>query len=143
METLFKVAITGVVVCLVYYQLLFLRSVWRSQIDPRATFSRLLDKLKTESDIIATRDPLKIYQAGESVGDVTGAVTQDGATWTFKQISNTTRLQPDRPFEYQRTTLRVVQIGSRTGFASTTTVGGTSNTATDVLEDVTCEVAQR
>jgi len=36
MELLFKLAITLIVVALVYYQAIFLKSVWKSQLDPKA-----------------------------------------------------------------------------------------------------------
>jgi hypothetical protein len=142
METIFKVAIAAVVVCAIYYQVVLIRTVWRSQIDPQLTVSRLLGKLKPESDIIATRDPGKIYQAGSPVGDVTGRVGQQGSKWVFKQISNTTGLQSAKPFEYQRMTLRIVSIGSRTGMLVNMSDRGTTQ-ATDVLGDVVCEVFQK
>ena len=52
METVFKLAITAVVLCAVYYQLLLIRTVWRSQIDPRATITRLLKKLEPENTLM-------------------------------------------------------------------------------------------
>lgn len=139
METVFKVAITAFFLCAIYYQLVFVRSVWRSQIDPQATFSRLLAKLRPDSDVIATRDPGKIYQNGNPVGDVTAAVAQENSKWVFKQISNTTGLRTDQPFEYQRVTLRIVSIASRTGVLVNMTDQGTTQ-ARDVLGDVVCEL---
>ena len=70
MEIVFKVAITAVLLCFMYYQLVFLRGVWRSQIDPGATIGRILDTLKPKTDVIATRDQNKIYQDGKVVGEV-------------------------------------------------------------------------
>ena len=139
METIFKVAITVVILFFIYYQLIFVRTVWRSQIDPQATFSRLLEKLKPASDVIATRDPTKIYQSGNPVGDVTGGITQDNSKWVFKQISNTTSLRTDQPFDYQRVTLRILSVGSRTGMLVNMTDEGTTQ-ARDVLGDAVCEL---
>jgi len=141
-EVIFKIAVTGVVLCLVYYQLVFLRGLWRSQVDPQATVARLLEKLKPESDVIATRDPSKIYQGGKAVGEVIGEVTQDGTRFLFKQLANTTALQRDQLFEYRRQRFRIVSIGSRTGMLVNMTDSGTE-TATDVLGDVVCEIAGR
>jgi hypothetical protein len=142
METVFKLAISALVMCAIYYELLLIRTVWRSQIDPQVTVSRVLAKLKPDADVIATRDPAKIYQGGVPVGDVTGEISRDGSKWTFKQISNTTRLQTDQPFEYQRNRLRIVGIGSRTGMLVNMTDSGTQQ-ATDVLGDVVCDIVQR
>ena len=138
METVFKIAITVVLLCAVYYQLLFIRTIWRSQIDPRATISRLIKKLQPESSVIATRDPGKIYQSGKPVGDVTGAVSIDGPKVIFKQLSDTTDLQADKPFDYQRSTLKIVSIASRTGMLVDMSDSGTRH-ARDVLGDVVCE----
>jgi hypothetical protein len=138
METLFKVAITVVVLCLIYYGLMFLWGVWRSQVDPRATFVRILDTLKPKAEVIATRDPNKIYQDGKAVGDVSGEVAEDGRTVKFTRILNTSALKVEQPFEYKRLRLKILSVATRTGMYVNQTDTGTI-TGTDVLGDVVCE----
>jgi hypothetical protein len=124
METIFKIAITAVVLSVIYYQLLFVRTVWKSQIDPRATIARWIKKLQPEDSVIATRDPTKIYQSGKAVGDVTGSVSTDGPKVVFKQLSNTGDLRADQPFEYQRSKLKIVSVASRVGMLVNMTESG-------------------
>jgi hypothetical protein len=135
METVFKIAITAVVLCAIYYQLVLVRTAWRSQIDPRATISRLLKKLEPENTLIATRDPKKIYQSGEAVGDAIGDVSTAGSRVTFKQLANTTNLRRDQPFEYHRSTYKIVSIASEAGMWVNMTDTGTQQ-GRDVLGDV-------
>lgn len=138
MEIVFKLGISVVVACVVYYELVFLRGVWRSQIDPAATVTRLAETLKPKADVIATRDPKKIYQDGKPIGDVSGKVTEDGSTVTFERILNTSGLKASEPIEYKRLRLRIVSIAARAGMYSNMTDAGTI-TGTDVLTGVVCE----
>ncbi|GEM_PF-4992242 len=138
MEILFKVAITAAVTCLIYYQLVFLRGVWRSQVDPGATIGRIIDTFKPKTDVIATRDQNKIYQVGKAVGDVSGAVTEEGATVKFTRILNTSGLAVNQPFEYRRLRLKIRSIGARAGMYVNQTDAG-AITGTDVLSDVVCD----
>lgn len=135
MEILLKVAVTAVVVCLIYYQVVFLRTLWRSQLDPGATFSRVLGKLKLQSDIIAIREPNKIYQNGQVVGEVLGHVETKENRVKFQQLVNTTGLRADRPVEYQRLRLRIVAVRKRTGLLANMTDQGTF-VYRDVLREV-------
>lgn len=139
MEIVLKVAVTAVVVCLVYYQAVFVWTLWTSQIDPTATFARLLGKLKPQSDIIATREPNKIYQRGQAVGEILGPVETKGNRVKFAQLVNTTGLQADQPIEYQRLRLRMVPVKQRTGMFTAMTDQGTL-VYRDVLGEVECEI---
>jgi hypothetical protein len=139
MEAVFKIVITGVILCIIYFEVIFLRGVWRSQIDPAATVSRIIEALKPKTtEVIATRDPNKIYQDGKVVGDVTGQINERDNIVTFTRILNTSALKTDQPFEYRRLRLKIVRIGTRSGFYvgrnDTETTSGT-----DVLTDVVCE----
>ncbi len=139
MEILLKVAVTAVVICLIYYQVVFLRTLWRSQLDPGTTFSRVLGKFKPQSDIIAIREPNKIYQNGQVVGEVLGRVEAEGNRVKFQQLVNTTGLRADQPVEYQRTRLRIVSVKQRTGVLQNMTDEGTF-VYRDVLGEVECEL---
>lgn len=138
MEILFKIAITAVLLCFMYYQLVFLRGVWRSQIDPGATVGRILETLKPKTDVIATRDQNKIYQGGKPVGDVSGDVAEDAATVKFTRLLNTSALSADQPFEYRRLRLKIRSIAARSGNYVNQTDAGTI-TGTDVLSEVVCD----
>ena len=138
METVFKVAATAIVICLIYYQVLFVRALWRSQVDPKATVARLLEKLKPETQVIATRDPTRIYQNGTVIGEVRGEVTIEGNRVLFRQLLNTTGVKLDQPIEYQRLRLRIADRGQRIGNMTDMTDTGTI-VAKDVLENVVCE----
>ena len=92
MENILKVIVTAFVVCLVYYQAVFVLTLWKSHIDPAATFEKLLGKFKPKSDIIATREPNKIYQRGQAVGEDLGSVETTGNRVKFAQLVNTTGL---------------------------------------------------
>ncbi len=139
MEIILKVIVTAVVVLLFYYQAVFVSTLWKSHIDPAATFARLLGKLKPQSDIIATREPNKIYQRGEAVGEVLGSAETKGSRVKFAQLVNTTGLQADQPIEYQRLRLRIVSIKQRTGMSTTMTDKETF-IYRDVLGEVECEL---
>lgn len=90
MELLLKLGITAVVGVFIYYQVLFLRFVWTSQIDPTETIARFFRQLSPQPDVIATRDPSGIYQDGKKVGEVTGHVETREDTVVFEQLSETT-----------------------------------------------------
>jgi len=139
MEIVLKVAVTAVVVCLFYYQAVFVWTLWKSQIDPTATFARLLSKLRPQSDLIATRESNKIYQRGQAVGEVVGSVETKGNRLKFAQLVNTTGLQADQPIEYQRLRLRIASVKQRTGMLTNMTDQGTF-VYRDVLEEVECEL---
>jgi hypothetical protein len=137
MEIVFKIAVTAVVLCVIYYELAFVRGVWRSQVDPMATVGRILDTLKPRTDMIATRDQSKIYQSGKPIGDVSGEVTEDIETVKFTRLMNTSAMLVDQPFESRRLRLKIRSIGFRTGMYVNQTDSGTI-TGRDVLSDVVC-----
>ena len=142
MEVVVKLVISAIVVIFVYYECLFLIGVWRSQIDPKATISRLIETLKPKPDIIATREAAKIYQDGKVVGDISGRITEEDAMITFERILNASELKSEQPFEYRRSTLIIVSIGERDGSYSQTEIkesGVTTITGKDVLLNVKCK----
>ena len=91
MEILTKVIITLVVVFGCWKALHW---TWTSQIDLKATLQKYVTKKPDIADGIVTRDPNKIYQSGNAVGDVTGSVEIENGTVplqfyaTFSQILN-------------------------------------------------------
>ena len=113
------------------------RLVWTSHIDPKATIQRLLSKTMETPGWIATRDPNKLYQNGEVVGDISGEVQDLEDQVLFRELSNTAALDKNAPFEYQRKTLRITSIRAISGMKVSPT-GPKSN----VLEDVLCEVVK-
>ena len=138
METLFKIGITIVVIALIYFQIIFLRGVWKSQIDIRATCSKLMRKLSPEEEIIVTRDPAKIYQNGKVVGEVTGSVEVKNDFTIFKELTETEGLVQNMPFEYQRYRLKIINVGTRTGMKVVTSNKG-SQVKKSVISDVVCK----
>ena len=136
METAFRILLsfifTGVWFIAIHW-------IWTNQLDPRETVSRFFKKTVEPPDWVATREPSKIYQNGESVGDIIGAVEQAPGQVHFSQIANTTRFDTTSPFEYQRLKLKVVRIGSIIGMKSEVTDKG-AVTLSAVMEDVTCSI---
>lgn len=142
MEIGIKIAITAIVLALIYGQLFFLRGVWRSHIDPKETASKLIKSLILESNVIATRQVDKIYQNGQVVGTVAGNVgkTDDGVT--FQHLCETAHLDREHPIEYGRRTLRITGFK---GFSMQRLVinqDGSSAIRSDTLDEVVC-VEQR
>ncbi len=137
-ETATKIVITLFVLLLMYWQVMFLRGVWRSQIDPKETIARLLRKLSPSSEMIAERLPNMIYQEGSEVGEVTGQIEETDDLIIFHQLCETSPLNRELPFEYRRQTVKIVTIGSMIG--QTSVVSGTkSQVRSAVLENVVCK----
>lgn len=137
-EILFKIAVTVIIIIGIYVQALFLRWLWPTQIDIKATFSRIIRKASPETDVFATRDPNKIYQNGESVGDVTGDIVDEGNQIIFRQLSNTSKLNQKLAFEHKRDSYQILKIEKTTGLKIDMSNHSTSQ-ATAVLENVYCK----
>ena len=69
LENLFKVTLTVVFTAV---WLAGVRWVWTHQLDPIATVQRLIRKPFKAPEWVATREPNKIYQNGNVVGEVIG-----------------------------------------------------------------------
>jgi len=113
------------------------RWVWVNHIDPKATITRLFSKTVETPDWVATRDPKKIYQNGEAVGDVSGEVEDSGDQVIFRELSNTAGLDRKTEFEYQRKVLRIRKIGTSAGMKLSP-----SGTRMNVLGDVVCDLVK-
>jgi hypothetical protein len=113
--------------------------VWTHQLDPMGTVSRLTEKAVAPPEWVATREANKIYQDGAAVGDVSGPVETKGSAILFAQLSNAGAFNVQAPFEYQRSTLRVVRIDSAIGMKVEMTDQG-SKTLNGVFEGVLCEL---
>lgn len=137
-ETLTKLLITLAVVWGGYK---VLHWTWTSHIDPKATVERFLRQKPKIAEIVATREPDIIYQAGEPVGNVTGKVDITDNHVLFEQITDTTGLNHKEPFEYKRLKLKLVRIERVIGMKVELRAGG-SVTRRAVLEDVLCEVLE-
>ncbi len=113
MQILCKVLVTGIVIVFVLLPgFMFIRWTWKSEIDPRQTVSKVFSFLfNRKSDLIATRDPSKIYQGGSEVGNVTVDVNNvDGPFIVFPEVCDTGKLDKDKPFEYRNYKLRIIHI---------------------------------
>ncbi|MBI5007221.1 MAG: hypothetical protein HZB95_08830 [Nitrosomonadales bacterium] len=131
MELLFKLILSVVVVMVCF---IGLRWIWTHQLDLRDTIGKASDKVIAPPDWVATRDPMKIYQGGNVVGDVTGPVNQQGTTYSFSQLINTSSFDTTKPFEYQRAKLSVTRINISIGMKS-----DGRQVLTGVLEGVECQ----
>jgi len=89
--------------------------LWPTQIDVRSTVLRYIHKLGPPTETLATRDPHKIYQNGKPVGDITGPIIEKDNIITFIELSSTSKLNKDIPFEYGRKFFQIIRIGSITG----------------------------
>jgi hypothetical protein len=142
LENLFKV---GLIVMFTAVWLAAVRWVWTHQLDPVATVQRLMQKPFKAPEWVATREPNRIYQNGNVVAEVTGAVEENGSIMRFAQISNTSALNQAVVFQYQRHNLRIREVGSAIGMKTEMHVSGsgaTSRTLTAVLENIVCEKVQ-
>ncbi len=132
MEMLFKVVLSAAVAVL---GMMALRWIWTHQLDLPATISKASEKVVSPPDWVATRDPKRIYQDGNPVGDVNGTVDHQGSTMVFHQLANTSSFDASKPFEYQRTKLRVLRVNASIGMLS-----DGRQVLTGVLQGVECQV---
>ena len=132
MEILFKIVASAILVGACF---IGLRWVWTHQIDVKATVTKASEKVAAPPDWVATRDQNKIYQGGAPVGDVTGPVNKQGATYVFSQLANTSSFETSKSFEYQRYKLRVSRINTSIGMKS-----DGRRVLTAVLEGVECQL---
>lgn len=138
MEILLKIGITLIILALVYYQLIFLKWTWTSHIDVKATFSRILKQASPSTEVIVTRDPNKIYQNGEHVGNVVGAVKKEKDCLIFNQITDTSKLNRSIPFEYKREKYQITKRPTSIGMKMVATNSGTERKDA-VIENVVCK----
>ena len=142
LENLFKVCL---IVMFTAAWLAAVRWVWTHQLDPVATVQRLMQKPFKAPEWVATREPNRIYQNGNVVGEVAGAVEEKGSIIRFAQLANTGALNQTGVFQYQLHNLRIREVGSAIGMKTEMHVsdsGATSRTLTAVLENVVCEKVQ-
>ena len=111
---------------------------WSSQIDPVATFQKYIKKEPKISEMVVTRDPNKLYQGGNAIADITGQVNSVGERIVFEQIANTSGMNTNETFEYQRDTYRVIQIETIIGMKSVASNTG-ARVLQSVMENVVCE----
>ena len=142
MEIITKLVISAVVALAIYYEAIFLIAVWRSQIDARATISRMVNKLKPTTDLIATRDPDKLYSDGKAVATVSGKVIDEQEKVTFELLLDARDLILGQEIEFRRLKLKIIDLG---GFAGTynrtlfTEAGPKAISGTDARSNVQCE----
>jgi hypothetical protein len=138
LEILFKIGVTLVIGILIYWQVAFLRWLWPSHIDVRATFSKFIREAAPKKDVIATRDPDKIYQDGLPVGNVIGSVKEVDGAIVFEKVSETSALKKDAPFEFKRDRLQIIRVGQ----TSAVDISDLTGSHQAVLKDVVCRRLQ-
>ncbi|MBN1507564.1 MAG: hypothetical protein JW955_12000 [Sedimentisphaerales bacterium] len=69
--------------------------------DVRATFSKFIREAAPRKDVIATRDPDRIYQNGLPVGNIVGSVREVDGDMIFEKTSEASALKKDAPFEFK------------------------------------------
>jgi hypothetical protein len=134
-ELLFKVFLTIVVL---FFSIGSLKWIWRSQIDVKETGRKLLETPQKSMDWVVTREPDKIYQNGKVVGDVSGPVEDADEYIKFQELSETSALNQNAFFEYQRYKLKIKQIESITGM-KTYVSNEKSYVKRSLLSNVVCE----
>jgi len=137
MELVFKLFLTALVL---FFFIGSLRWIWFSQIDPKETMRLFLSSPAKSPEWVAMRDPSKIYQHGKEVGNLNGAVIPSQDQLIFTEICDTEAFNTTEPFEYKRTTYRVVSIGGRIGMAVGADDQGGLTSRKAVMTDVVCEV---
>ena len=133
LENLFKVTLTVVFTAV---WLVGVRWVWTHQLDPVATVQRLMRKPFKAPEWVATREPNKIYQNGNVVGEVIGPVQEQDSIIRFEKLANTGALNKGVVFQYQRHNLKIRQIGAT--FTMQSAFKG-APMLTNVLDNVVCE----
>jgi len=135
MELVLKVSITAGILVAVAFQVALLWGVWSSRVDPAQTFRNLFSQ-QAKPDWLATQEGNQIYQSGQSVGVVVGAVTPTGNFVVFERIVRVDSLKLDQPFRYQDNDYRVINTSSKTLLDLTISPPASS------LEGVTCELTR-
>jgi len=150
MQLFIKLVITAILVIFFMVLLIWgvgiLSFVWSSQIDTKETFWRMLRSIISPpkvAEVIATRDPNKIYQNGKEVGNVIGPVDIKNDVAIFHKLSGTSKLDESRLFEYKEDHLKIRSVGRRIGKEITSTSQESGELLTmehlNVIEKVVCE----
>jgi len=112
-QIVFKIAVTIILIIIPLYLILWL---WGQQVDLKQTFWNIFKSISpVKKEIIATRDPNKIYQDGKEVGNVTGNVSRTNEYILFEEVCDTGELNIRNPFEYGKYTLKVTHIDEIVG----------------------------
>ena len=135
MELLFKIIITAVVILIGTWTLHW---TWTSHIDPKATIQKFLQQKPKIVNVVVLRDPNKLYQGEAVVADVTGEVKINNGQVILEQISNAAGLDMNKPIEYGRLKLKILNVGSIIGMKSVVSTKG-SSVLQNVMENVICE----
>lgn len=115
-----------------------IRWTWTNQIDPATTFKQLRDSKPKIADVVVSRDPQKIYQNGQPVGNITGEVKISDSQIIFDEITDSSQLERSQPIEYKRYKIKIIKIESSTGLSIVASDTG-SQTKSSVLRNVVCE----
>jgi hypothetical protein len=138
MEFIIKIFLTVAVIVIIFFCVISLRWIWRSQIDVKETGRQLLNTPKRSMDWVATRDTTKIYQEGKIVGTICGEVKEFNNQIIFKEICNTEQLNKSEPIEYKRDKLKIVSTGGISGGKIVVTTER-STSKKSIISDVVCE----
>ncbi|MCX5644217.1 MAG: hypothetical protein NTZ17_05975 [Phycisphaerae bacterium] len=143
MELVIKMLVTLVAAVMVWGIVSFTIAVWRSHIDPQKTFSNVIAKLQEKpTELLATRDPNLLYQAGEVVGRVVGEITEAGDFVVFAKVSDTSNMDRGKDIEFRRLSLRIEGIERHTGVEIIASDSG-SSMRTAVMSNVRCRILSK
>jgi hypothetical protein len=140
-EVFIKLVLTAFYGVVVFYGGSYLIKVWKGHVDAVSTINRFVEQWKPKTNLIAIRDPSKIYQNREALADVTGDVIKDGSRVIFKRLENAGHLKRAEPFEYQRERYKIIKHGDY--WSKFTVIDDTGrHDRLEVLEDVVCELVK-
>lgn len=116
MEIAFKILVTLIAW---YFFLTATLIFWKNPIDFSALwrswnpYTKIKDAVENN---VPVKDISSIYQNGLKVANVVGKVDVDGLAYKFYEIDNSNKLDLDKSFQYQDSTLQCAARGLRVGF---------------------------
>jgi hypothetical protein len=144
MELIIKLVWTLFAAVIVWGVFTFTVKLWRSHVDPAATFNRIIEKFHKEpTDLIATREDDAWYQNGKIVGRVIGKIVETPDSVLFAEVADTSNLRQDQDIEFRRLKLRLERSASFSGMKIVTIVsasGATSSARNAVLSNAECRI---
>jgi hypothetical protein len=147
MEVVIKIAWTLFAAATIWGLSVFTVKVWRSHIDPTATFSRVISKFQKEpTDLLATREDDALYQNGEVVGRIVGKIIEVGNRILLEEVSDTSKLRRDQDLEFRRMKIRIVSVEGFAGMKSVVVLTSTSQSSavrTAVMSNVQCRIISK
>jgi hypothetical protein len=147
MEFFIKMVGTLVALLIIWGTSAFTVKLWRSHVDPNATFIKILSTFQKEpTDLIVTREDDALYQKGEVVGRITGKIVESGDTLLLEEVADTSNLKQDQDIEFRRMKIRLETFGSFSGMKSVVVITSTNRTSSmrsAVISDAQCKIISK